>query len=44
MVRADVTRLVQVFANLLNNAAKYSDPGARIALATAFQTVASSCT
>jgi PAS domain S-box-containing protein len=29
-VDADVTRLTQVFANLLNNAAKYSDPGGRI--------------
>ena len=27
---ADVTRLAQVFANLLNNAAKFSDPGSRI--------------
>ena len=33
MVHADVTRLVQVFANLLNNAAKYSDPGSRVSLA-----------
>jgi PAS domain S-box-containing protein len=29
-VDADETRLTQVFANLLNNAAKYSDPGGRI--------------
>ncbi len=29
-VEADVTRLTQVFANLLNNAAKYSDPGGQI--------------
>jgi CheY-like chemotaxis protein/two-component sensor histidine kinase len=31
-VEADVTRLSQVFANLLNNAAKYTEPGGRIAL------------
>ncbi len=31
-VDADVTRLAQVFANLLNNAAKYTEPGGRIAL------------
>jgi CheY-like chemotaxis protein len=30
---ADLTRLAQVFMNLLNNAAKYSDPGGRIRLA-----------
>ncbi len=29
-VEADVTRLAQVFANLLNNAAKYTDPGGTI--------------
>jgi PAS domain S-box-containing protein len=29
---ADPTRLAQVFANLLNNAAKYTDPGGRISL------------
>ena len=29
---ADTTRLAQVFLNLLNNAAKYTDPGGRIAL------------
>jgi signal transduction histidine kinase/CheY-like chemotaxis protein len=29
---ADLTRLVQVFANLLNNAAKYTDRGGRIRL------------
>jgi PAS domain S-box-containing protein len=29
---ADAVRLAQVFANLLNNAAKYSDPGGRIGL------------
>ncbi len=31
-VDADLTRLAQVFSNLLNNAAKYTDPGGRIAL------------
>ncbi|MBC7968230.1 MAG: PAS domain S-box protein, partial [Fuerstia sp.] len=30
IVEADMTRLSQVFLNLLNNAAKYSDPGSRI--------------
>ena len=29
-VEADAVRLTQVFANLLNNAAKYTDPGGRI--------------
>jgi len=31
-VDADGTRLAQVFSNLLNNAAKYTDPGGRIRL------------
>jgi signal transduction histidine kinase len=31
-LHADRVRLAQVFANLLNNAAKYSDPGSRIDL------------
>ena len=29
---ADLTRLAQVFSNILNNAAKYTDPGGRIEL------------
>jgi PAS domain S-box-containing protein len=33
VLRADPTRLEQVFANLLTNAAKYTDPGGRIELA-----------
>ena len=33
-VRCDVTRLAQVFENLLNNAVKYSEPGTRILLST----------
>ncbi len=32
-VEADVTRLTQVFSNLLNNAANYTDPGGSIAVA-----------
>ncbi|WP_254513909.1 PAS domain S-box protein [Anatilimnocola floriformis] len=32
MIDADVTRLAQVFANLLNNSAKYSEPGGQISL------------
>jgi CheY-like chemotaxis protein len=32
-IRADVTRLAQVFANLLNNSAKYTPPGGRIEVA-----------
>ncbi|MGI8560409.1 MAG: response regulator [Luteimonas sp.] len=32
VLHADPARLSQVFANLLNNAAKYSDPGSRIDL------------
>jgi len=30
MLDADPTRLVQLFANLLNNAAKYSDRGGHV--------------
>lgn len=33
-VNADPTRLAQVFANLLNNAAKYTDPGGALGFAT----------
>ena len=32
IVDADLTRLSQVFANLLNNAAKFSEPGGRVIL------------
>lgn len=34
-VSADLTRLAQVFMNLLNNAAKYSEPGSKIVLSAA---------
>jgi PAS domain S-box-containing protein len=34
LLDADPARLVQVFLNLLNNAAKYSDPGGHIRLST----------
>jgi CheY-like chemotaxis protein/anti-sigma regulatory factor (Ser/Thr protein kinase) len=33
MVMADITRLAQVFSNLLNNAAKFSEPGSPVELA-----------
>jgi signal transduction histidine kinase/CheY-like chemotaxis protein len=33
-VDADVTRLAQVFSNLLNNSAKYSPPGSQVSIAT----------
>jgi len=33
MVHADLTRLTQVFANLVNNAAKYTDPGGCVTVA-----------
>jgi PAS domain S-box-containing protein len=35
LVDADLARMVQVFGNLLNNAAKYSEPGGTIELQTA---------
>jgi signal transduction histidine kinase/ActR/RegA family two-component response regulator len=35
VVDADATRLAQVFANLLNNSAKYTDPGGTISIAAA---------
>lgn len=34
-VEADATRLTQVFSNLLNNAANYTDPGGRISIVAA---------
>lgn len=36
-VYGDLTRLTQVFSNLLSNAAKYSDPGGRIGLRAALE-------
>ncbi|MBC8066786.1 MAG: response regulator [Deltaproteobacteria bacterium] len=35
VLRADATRLTQVIANLLNNAARYTDPGGRIVISAA---------
>ncbi|HEX3656053.1 MAG TPA: ATP-binding protein [Pirellulales bacterium] len=37
VLEADLTRLAQVFSNLLNNAAKYTEPGGRIRLAATRQ-------
>ena len=37
MLHADVTRLAQVFANLLNNAAKYTNPGGHIEISATQQ-------
>jgi CheY-like chemotaxis protein/two-component sensor histidine kinase len=34
LVDADVTRLAQVFSNLLNNSAKYSPPGSEVSVTT----------
>lgn len=36
-VNADITRMAQVFGNLLNNAAKYTPPGGRIEIAASLQ-------
>ncbi len=36
-LNADLTRLAQVFSNLLNNAAKYTDPGGRIGVSAVRQ-------
>jgi PAS domain S-box-containing protein len=36
-VHADLTRLAQVFVNLLNNAAKYTEPGGRVRLSALHQ-------
>jgi signal transduction histidine kinase len=36
-LEADPTRLLQVFGNLLNNAAKYTDPGGQIAIVAGVQ-------
>jgi PAS domain S-box-containing protein len=35
VLEADPTRMIQVFANLINNAAKYTDPGGHIAVTSA---------
>ena len=37
VLEADPTRLLQVFDNLINNAAKYTDPGGHIAIVAAVE-------
>jgi PAS domain S-box-containing protein len=36
-VEGDLTRLIQIFGNLLNNAAKYTEPGGQIILTTSVE-------
>lgn len=37
-INGDLTRIAQIFLNILNNAAKYSEPGGRISLTVAEET------